>query len=190
MIYVSPPLNNSVINTYQLYLVRQQSSSSSHNTPRNNRCFNIKDSNSKRNDLQSLVKPVHPTLNDSVINPTQLSLFCQQSSSSSHNTTHELQASSITGGTSPDPSNTMPLPSTNNVSRNIYECMVDVSKLTLSQRQQHDVMLLQYYHELCNKNEHSLICLYLHLILPTLNHFINPPHHHLIVDHSVETELT
>ena len=93
--------------------------------------------------------------NDSVINPTQLSLVRQQSSRSSHNTTHELQASSIPGRTSPDPSNTMPTPSTNNGSRNIYGCMVDVSKLTLSQRQQHAVMLLQHYHELCNTNDPS-----------------------------------
>ena len=45
-------------------------------------------------------------------------------------TTHELQASSIPGRTSPDPSNIMPPPSTNNGSCNIYGCMVDVSKLT------------------------------------------------------------
>ena len=43
-------------------------------------------------------------------------------------------------------------PSTNNVSRNIYGCMVDVSKLTPAQRQQHAAMLLQYYHELFNTN--------------------------------------
>ena len=75
-----------------------------------------------------------------VINPTHLSSFRQKSSSSSPNTTHELQASSIPGRTSPDPSNTMPPPSTNNGSRNIYGCMVDVSKLTPAQRQQHAVM--------------------------------------------------
>ena len=94
-------------------------------------------------------------LNNSFINPFQLSSVRQQSSSSSHNTTHELQASSIPGQTSPDPSNTMPLPSTNDGSRNIYGCMVDVSKLTPSQRQQHAVMLLEHYHELCNMNEPS-----------------------------------
>ena len=33
--------------------------------------------------------------------------------------------------------------------------MVDVSKLTLAQRQQHAVMILQHYHELCNTNEPS-----------------------------------
>ena len=65
---------------------------------------------------------------------------------------HELQASSIPGRTSPDLSNTMPPPSTNNGSRNIYGCMVDVSKLTPTQRQQHAVMLLEHYHKLCNTN--------------------------------------
>ena len=90
--------------------------------------------------------------NDPFINPTQLASFFQQSSSSSPNTTHELQASSIPGRTSPDPSNTMPPPSTNDGSRNIYGCMVDVSKLTPEQRQQHAVMLLEHYHELCNTN--------------------------------------
>ena len=152
VIYVFPPLNNSVINPYQLSSVHQQSSSSSRNTPRDNRLFNSKDSNSKINELPSPVIPVPPPLNDSVINPTQLSLIRQQSSSSSHNTIHELQASSIPGRTSPNPSNTMPPPSTNNGSHNIYGCMVDVSKLTLAQRQKHAVMLLQHYHELCNTN--------------------------------------
>ena len=33
--------------------------------------------------------------------------------------------------------------------------MVDVSKLTPAQQQQHDVMLLQHYPELCNTNEPS-----------------------------------
>ena len=51
----------------------------------------------------------------------------------------------------------MPLPSTNNVSRNIYGCMVGVSKLTPAQRQQHAIMLLQNYHELCNTNDPSSI---------------------------------
>ena len=63
--------------------------------------------------------------------------------------------SSIPDRTSPDPSNTMPPPSTNNGSRNIFGCMVDVSKLKPAQRQQHSVMLLQNYHELCNTNEPS-----------------------------------
>ena len=31
--------------------------------------------------------------------------------------------------------------------------MVDVSNLTPAQQQQHDVMLLQHYHELCNMND-------------------------------------
>ena len=33
--------------------------------------------------------------------------------------------------------------------------MVDVSKLTLAQRQQYAVMLLQHYHELCNTSDPS-----------------------------------
>ena len=33
--------------------------------------------------------------------------------------------------------------------------MVDVSKLTLAQQQQHAAMLLQHYHQLCNTNDHS-----------------------------------
>ena len=61
----------------------------------------------------------------------------------------------IPGRTSPDPSYTMPPPSTNNGSRNIYGCMVDLSELTPEQQQQHAVMLLQNYHELCNTNEPS-----------------------------------
>ena len=50
-------------------------------------------------------------------------------------------------------------PSTNNGSRNIYGCMVDVSNLTSAQLQQHAVMLLQHYHELCNTNDLSSIFL-------------------------------
>ena len=49
----------------------------------------------------------------------------------------------------------MPPPSTNNGSRNTYGCMVDVSKLTPSQRQQYAIMLLHHYHELCNTNDPS-----------------------------------
>ena len=99
--------------------------------------------------------PVPTPLNDSVINPTQLSLVCQQSSRSSHNTTHDLQACSIPSCTSPDPSNTMPPPSTKNESRNIYGCIVGVSKLKQSQRQQHAVMLLHNYHQFFKTNETS-----------------------------------
>ena len=62
MISVYPPLNNSVINTSQMSLVRQQSSSSSNNTPRDNRFFNSKDINSNRNYFPSLVIPVPPPL--------------------------------------------------------------------------------------------------------------------------------
>ena len=49
----------------------------------------------------------------------------------------------------------MPPPSTDNGSCNIYGCMVDVSKLTPAQQQQHAALLLQYYHEFCNTNEPS-----------------------------------
>ena len=155
VIYISPSFNNSVINLSQLSLVGQQSSRSSQNNPHNNQWFKSKYSNSKSNELSSPVIPVPPPLNDSVINPPQPSSVCQQSSRSSHNTTHELQDSSIPNRTSPDPSNTMPPISTNNVSRNIYGCMVDVYKLTLTQRQQHAVMLLQHYHKFCNTNDPS-----------------------------------
>ena len=112
VISVSLPFNNSVINPSQLSLVLQQSSRSSHNTPCDNRCFNSKYSNSKSNELPSPVIHVPPPLNDSVINPTQLSLVRQQSPRYSYNTTHELRASSRPGRTSPYPSNTMP-PSSN-----------------------------------------------------------------------------
>ena len=108
-ISVSLPLNNSVINPPQMSSVCQQS---------------------KINELSSPVIPKLPPWNDLFINPTQLSSVLQKSSSSSHNTTHELQASSIPGRTSPDPSNTMPPPPTNDGNHNIYVCMVDVSKLT------------------------------------------------------------
>ena len=120
VISVYPPLNNSIINPYHLSSVCQQSSRYSQNIPRDKRCFNSKYSNSKSNKFPSPVINVPPPLNDSVINPTQLSLVCQQYSRSSHNTTHELQYSSITGRTSPDPSNTTPPPFTNNGSCNIY----------------------------------------------------------------------
>ena len=93
VISVSPPLNNPVINPSQLSSVRQQSSSSSHNTPCDNWCFNRKYSNSKINYFPSLVIPVPPPLNDSGIHPNQRSLVCQKSPSSLHNTTHDFQSS-------------------------------------------------------------------------------------------------
>ena len=77
VIYVSPSLNNSVINPSQLSSVCQQSSRSSHNNPRYNRCFNRKDSNSKSNDFPSPVISVPLPLNDSVINPNHLSSVCK-----------------------------------------------------------------------------------------------------------------
>ena len=49
----------------------------------------------------------------------------------------------------------MPPPPTNDGNQNSYGCMVDVSKLTPVQQEQHDVMLLEHYHELCNTNEPS-----------------------------------
>ena len=153
VISVSLPLNNSFINPPQLSSVCQQSSRSSPNTPRYNKCLDSNHINLKSNELSSPVIPTLPSWNDPFINPTQPSLVCQQPSSSSPNTIHELQASSIPGRTSHDPSNTMPLPSTNNGSRNIYGCMVYVSKLKPAQRQQHAVMLIEHYHKLCNKND-------------------------------------
>ena len=155
LISVSTPLNNLVINPPQLSSVGQQSSRSSHNTPCDNLCFNSKYSNSNINELSSMVIPVRNPLNDSVINPPHMSSIGQKYSISSHNTTHELQASSKTSWNSPDTSNTMPLPSNNNGSRNTYVCMVDVSKLSLSQLQKHAVMLLHRYQELCNTNHLS-----------------------------------
>ena len=140
MIFVSLPLNNSVINPPQLSSVCQQSTRSSPNSPCDNKCLDSNHINSKSNELLSPVIPKLPPWNDPFINPIQLSLVGQQSSSSSPNTMHELQASSIPGRNSPDPSNTMPPPSTNDGNHNIYGCMVDVSKLTLAQRQQHAVI--------------------------------------------------
>ena len=89
VISVSLPLNNSVINPPQLSSFCQQSSRSSHNTPRDNQCININNSNSKSNGLSSPVITTLAPWNDTFINPTQLSLFHQQSSRSSPNTTHD-----------------------------------------------------------------------------------------------------
>ena len=99
--------------------------------------------------------PVPPPFNDSVIYPPRLSSVRQKSSRSSQNTIPESQASLIPSWTSDDPSNNMPPPSNKNRSRNIYGCMVDVSKLTPSQRQQNSIILLQNYHKLCNMNDPS-----------------------------------
>ena len=63
----------------------------------------------------------------------------------------------FTPSTRPIYYNTTPPPSTNNGSHNIYGCMVDVSKSSPAQRQQHAVMLLQHYHKLCNTNDPSSI---------------------------------
>ena len=98
-IYIYLPLNISVINIPQISLVCQHS---------------------KSNELSSPVIPKLPPWNYPFINPTQLSSVCQESSSSSSNTMHDLQASSIPGRTSPDPSNTMPPPPTNDGNQNIY----------------------------------------------------------------------
>ena len=160
VIFVSPPLNISVIDPPHLSLVRKQSSRSSQNTRCYNRCFNFKCIHSNSKDLSSYGITVTPPLKDSTINPPQISLVRQQSSRSSQNTTPESQVSSIPGRTSDDPSNTMPPPSTNNGCRNIYGFMVDVSKLTPAQHQQHAVMLLQNYHELCNTNDPSSMFVY------------------------------
>ena len=125
--------------------------------PRDNRRFNHNKSHSKSNELSLSVIPVSPPLNDLVINPPQLPSVCQQSSRSSQNKTPDSQAYSIPVGTSDDPSNTIPPQSTNNRVHNVYICMVDVSKLTPSQRQQHAIVLLHHCHELCNKNDPSSI---------------------------------
>ena len=122
---------------------------------RDNRYFKFKDNNSKSNELSSPVIPMPSSLNDSVINPPQLSSVFQHSSRYSQNTTPESQDSLISGRNSADPSNTMLPPPTKNRSQNIYECMVDVPKLTPAQRKHHAIILLQYYHELCNTNDPS-----------------------------------
>ena len=70
---------------------------------RDNRCFNCKTSHSKRNEWSPLVIPVHPPLNDSVINTPQMSSVRQHPYSSSYNTTPESQDSSIPVRNSPDP---------------------------------------------------------------------------------------
>ena len=137
VIYVSLPMNHLVINSPQLSSGCQQSYRSSHNSSRDKKYLDSNHINSKRNDLSSPVISKLLPWNNPFINLTQLSSVCQQSSSSSPNTTHELQASSIPSRTSPYPSNTMPPPSTNDGSCNIYRCMVDVSKLTPAQQQQH-----------------------------------------------------
>ena len=155
VISVSLPLNNLVINTPQLSSVCQQTSRSSHNSPRDNKCLDSNHIKLKINELSSPVIHKLPPWNYPFINPNQLSSVRQKSSSSPPNTTHELQASSIPGRTSPDPSNTMPPPPTNDGSRNIYGCMVDVSEFTPAQRQEHAVILLEHYHELYNTNEPS-----------------------------------
>ena len=55
VIYVYLPLNNSVINPPQLSSVFQQSSRSSPNSPRDNKCLDSNHINSKKNDLSSPV---------------------------------------------------------------------------------------------------------------------------------------
>ena len=77
VIYVSLPLNNSVINPPQLSSVCQQSSMSSPNSPRDNKCLNRNPIYSKSNDLLSPVIPMLPPWNNPSINPTQLSSLCQ-----------------------------------------------------------------------------------------------------------------
>ena len=85
VISISLSLNNSAINPPQMSSVCQQLSRSSHNTPRDNKCLNSNQISSKSYELSSPVIPMLPLWNDSLINPTQLSLVCQQSSSSSPN---------------------------------------------------------------------------------------------------------
>ena len=82
VISVSIPLNNTVINPPQLSSVCQQSSRSSHNSPRDNKRLDSNHINSKSNELSSPVIPMLNPWNDTFINPTQLSSVRQQSSSS------------------------------------------------------------------------------------------------------------
>ena len=66
-------------------------------TPHDNRCFNCKGSHSKRNELLSPVIPVPHPLNDTVINPPQMSLVRQQSSRYSQNTPRDNQCLNYNG---------------------------------------------------------------------------------------------
>ena len=78
VIYVSLPLNNSVINPPQLSSVCQNSSMTSPNSSRDNKCLDSNQINSKKNELSSPVIPKLSPWNDPFINPTQLSLLRQQ----------------------------------------------------------------------------------------------------------------
>ena len=60
-------------------------------TPRDNRGFNRNDCHSKSNELPLPVISFSLPLNNSVINPPQLSSVCQQSSRSSHNIPRDNQ---------------------------------------------------------------------------------------------------
>ena len=76
VISVSLPLNNSVINPPQLSSVCHQSSRSSPNSTRDNKCLDSNHINSKSNELSSPVIPTITPWNDPFINPNQLSLVC------------------------------------------------------------------------------------------------------------------
>ena len=78
VISVSLSLNNSVINPPQLYSVCQQSSMSSPNSPRDNKCLNRNHIKSKSNESSPVI-PMLPPWNYPFINSTQLSSVCQQS---------------------------------------------------------------------------------------------------------------
>ena len=58
-------------------------------TPCDNRVFNRNECHSKSIKMSLLVISVYLLLNNSVINPPQLSSVCQQSSRSSHNSPHD-----------------------------------------------------------------------------------------------------
>ena len=62
MISISLPLNISVINPPQLSSVCQQSSRSSHNSPRDNKCLDINHINSKRNEPRLLSEHDHQVI--------------------------------------------------------------------------------------------------------------------------------
>ena len=64
-------------------------------TPCDKRGFNHRECHLKRNELSSPVISVSLPLNNSVINPPQLSSVCQQSSKSSHNTPCDNQCLNI-----------------------------------------------------------------------------------------------
>ena len=66
MIYVSLPLKNLVINPPHLSSVCQQSSKSSHNSPRDNKCLDRNHINSKSNDPCLLSEHDHQVILETI----------------------------------------------------------------------------------------------------------------------------